>query len=116
MAKIAIVGSRDYKDIEKVKETIKTLNKTDIIISGGAKGVDASAVLFAKALEMNYKEYLPDWDAHGKSAGPIRNKQIVDDSDYVIAFWNGFSKGTAHTIGYAASVGKKIIIFGDKNV
>ena len=39
-----------------------------------------------------------DWDKYGKSAGFIRNKEMVDIADAAIIFWDGDSKGTKDTI------------------
>jgi hypothetical protein len=39
-------------------------------------------------------------------AGPIRNKLIVEVCDEVIAFWDGKSTGTKHSINYAKELGK----------
>jgi len=43
----------------------------------------------------------PDWEEHGKRAGPIRNSKMVREADAVLALWNGTSTGTADTIGKA---------------
>lgn len=42
--------------------------------------------------------YLADWNTHGNSAGPIRNKQMLDEGkpDLILAFPGG--KGTADMI------------------
>jgi len=37
-----------------------------------------------------------------------RNIEMVEQADKVIAFWDGFSYGTAHTIATAVSRGKKV--------
>lgn len=37
-----------------------------------------------------------------------RNKYMVDQSDYVVAVWNGAAGGTANTLRYARALGKKI--------
>ncbi len=38
--KVAIVGSRNYPDLEKVKKYVRKLSPGDIIVSGGDNGVD----------------------------------------------------------------------------
>lgn len=69
-----------------------------MIIEGGAKGVDTLARKFAQEYGIDYLEYPADWKQYGKRAGYIRNKQMVNLADYVIAIWDGESKGTASTI------------------
>jgi len=59
-------------------------------------------------------EILPDYAKYGKSAPLIRNKEIVDKSDLIIAFWNGESKGTKYSIDYAKTKQKKICIILEK--
>ena len=79
-----------------------------MIISGGARGADKMAAEYAVKNGIPYKEFPADWNRHGKSAGYIRNKEIVKNADEVIAFWNGNSKGTAHTIRLAEEAGKPV--------
>ena len=51
--------------------------------------------------------YPADWLNLGKRAGYVRNTDIVKNSDMIIAFWDGKSKGTKHTIGLAQKMGKE---------
>ncbi len=51
------------------------------------------------------------WDIHGKSAGHIRNAEMADYADALIAFWDGKSRGTANMIENARKRGLKIKIF-----
>jgi len=53
---------------------------------------------------------LPDWNKFGKATGFIRNQQIVDACDVVLAFWYGKSKGTEHTISLAKKAKKTTFI------
>lgn len=115
--RIAIVGSRDYPNAHVVVGArMKALPKGCTIVSGGARGVDSIAAHWADMLGYKKVIYLPDWDAHGKSAGYLRNVTIVDNSDLVIAFWDGTSKGTKHTIDIAMKKGIPVeIICPDTN-
>lgn len=51
------------------------------------------------------------WDLHGKSAGFKRNVHIIDDSDEVIAFWDGKSRGTRHSINLAKTAKKPVHVY-----
>lgn len=101
---IAIVGSRHFEDYEFLKnhcnKIISDLETDDLIkiVSGGAKGVDTLAKQYATEYGYECIEILPDWDKHKKSAGMIRNKEIVDKCNYCIAFWDYKSPGTQNTI------------------
>jgi predicted Rossmann fold nucleotide-binding protein DprA/Smf involved in DNA uptake len=113
MKRIGIVGSRDFTDYSFMKvEFLKRYNPETIecIYSGGAKGADSLARQLAHELNIEIVEILPDWDKYGKSAGYIRNKVIVGSSDEVLAFWDGISKGTKHSIDIAQKQGIPISI------
>lgn len=62
----------------------------------------------AAAHGLPYKEFPADWEAHGKRAGFIRNQQIVNYADRVVAFWDGESKGTKSTIDMALKAKKRL--------
>lgn len=108
--KIAIVGSREFPDMDLVREFVRSLPEDTIIISGGARGVDRVAEEEAKKLAMITEIYPADWQQYGKRAGFLRNKQIVEAADMVQAFWDGKSKGTAHSIRLAKEAGKPVQI------
>ena len=108
--RIAIVGSRTFDDYEFLKDVLSHYHPSTII-SGGAKGADLLAKRYANENDIPLIEFLPDWDTHGKAAGPIRNKQIVAEADEVIAFWDGVSRGTKSTVGFAKQVGKPVHVF-----
>lgn len=111
--KVAIVGSRDFMFPEMVISYIRTLPKDTIIVSGGARGVDTWAEKTAKELGMQTEIYPAQWDKFGLSAGIIRNNDIVKAADKVVAFWNGRSKGTLHTIKLAKLYDKLDAIFNE---
>jgi predicted Rossmann fold nucleotide-binding protein DprA/Smf involved in DNA uptake len=117
--KIAIVGSRDYPDLDKVRKMIQDLNRIYlddlVIVSGGARGADKVAELEAIRLGVKTEIYpVKSWyDADGKynpAAGMIRNREIVNVCDKVIAFWDGKSHGTQGTINIANRQGKEVIV------
>lgn len=108
---LAIVGSRDFEDFsllcEKVNELRKEFKITHII-SGGAKGADILAEKYAKEYNLSITILKPDWDKFGKKAGILRNKDIINLSDYIIAFWDGESPGTKNAIETANKYNKPI--------
>ena len=105
--KLAIVGSRNLH-ITDLEHYI-TADVTEIV-SGGAKGIDSSAHVFATSKGIPLKEFLPDYNKYGRSAPIIRNKEIVDYSDAVLAFWDGNSKGTKSVIDYCKKQNKPLRI------
>ncbi|MFS6554582.1 SLOG family protein [Parabacteroides distasonis] len=110
--KIAIVGSREPGNINFAKELEKRINiqSGDTIISGGAKGIDSLAAEYATAHGLALVEIRPDYAKNGRGATFIRNREIVDNADMVVAFWNGTSKGTKYTIDYANKKGVTTLI------
>ena len=109
--KIAVVGSRDFKRLDAVRQFIWEQERTTVIVSGGAAGVDQVALSEARRLGMPYEMYTPDWLRHGKRAGAIRNREIVEKSDEVVAFWDGRSNGTKITIDMAQAAGKRLRVW-----
>jgi hypothetical protein len=96
----AIIGSRTFNDLSLA---LVELDKFDIthVVSGGAKGADTIAEQWAYQKEIETTVHYPNWSKHGKAAGFIRNKAIIDDCEQVIAFWDGHSKGTENSINIA---------------
>ena len=74
--------------------------------SGGAIGIDTYIRNYAIECKIPIKEFLPDYNKYGKPAPMIRNQQIVDYSDLVIAFPSKNSRGTRDTIRKAERIGK----------
>ena len=109
--KIAIVGSRNWKDLLRIKKYIDMLDEETVVISGGAMGVDRAAEQLAKMRGLETKIFPADWKRYGRSAGMRRNNDIVNEADCVVAFWDGESKGTYHTICLSAKAGKPLLIF-----
>lgn len=114
---LAIVGSRTFSNYELLENEVNKFiveNKfvVDFIISGGAKGADHYGEIYAFRNNIPTKIFLPDWDKFGKSAGYRRNVEIIDNCNAVIAFWDGVSKGTKHSIDIATDKNKivKIIL------
>lgn len=112
MTAVAIVGSRDFKDLDLVRRFVEGLDDGSIVVSGGARGVDAVAVRSALACGFTVQVFKADWERHGRAAGVIRNEQIVRVSDRVAAFWDGKSKGTHDTIKKAQKAGKQVVVYG----
>ena len=113
--KIAIIGSRNLT-VNNIEDYLP--KETTCIISGGAKGIDTCAREFAKQKGLDLKEYLPDYKRYGKAAPLYRNVEIITVADFVIAFWDGKSRGTKYSIDKCEEMGKplKIIYLPPKNL
>jgi YspA, cpYpsA-related SLOG family len=89
--RILVCGGRDYVDYHTVFEVLDGQHKAhgiDVIIQGGALGADRFAKYWAQRNGITDLEFRADWKTLGKSAGPIRNRQMLVDGkpDHVIAF------------------------------
>lgn len=87
------------------------------VFSGRAKGVDEIGEAWAESRGIPLFLYAAEWTKNGKlnrGAGFERNKRMVDtlgEGGQVVALWDGHSKGTRHTIGYARKQGVQVHVF-----
>ncbi len=82
---------------------------TDIeIVCGMAKGADLLGKRYAEERGFKVKEFPADWNTNGKKAGPMRNTEMANYADALIAFWDGTSSGTGHMIEKAKQKGLKV--------
>ena len=114
--RVVIAGCRDYNNYEEAKSYIdfclSRIRKGNniVIVSGCASGADAIGERYAEENGFEIERYPADWKKYSRSAGPRRNKQMAEVSDYVICFWDDKSKGTKSMIDYAIKYNKPIKI------
>jgi hypothetical protein len=111
--KIAIVGSRDFPALHLVTELVGLLPEDTIVVSGKARGVDITAENAAKARGLQVDSYpvtKEEWKANPKTAGLIRNRKIEKNAQACIAFHDGKSTGTAHTISLFVGANKPMTV------
>lgn len=112
-----VCGGRDFIDYNLFERVIKlyVCMRDDVVIHGGARGADSFAHFWSNVNNVSQEVYRADWNKYGKSAGYIRNKQMLDEGkpDYVIAFPGG--KGTAMMIRLAKKAGVEVIEIDREN-
>jgi len=111
--KLGIVGSRTFDNYNLLEKEIFnqiSLEAIECVISGGARGADTLAEKFADKYNIPKMIYKANWDKYGNIAGFLRNNDIVKNSDFIIAFWNGRSRGTQDTMTKAQASNKKLWI------
>jgi len=106
--KLLICGSRSIKEFDPAPYIPQDC---ELIIAGGAKGVDTLAEKYADSHGIPKEIVLPDYAKYGRYAAPRkRNIIMVDMADAVLAIWDGKSTGTKYTIEYAKKQKKPITI------
>ena len=107
--RILICGDRNYRDARQIYKWMEPLPKDTVIIQGEAKGADTIVWICAELLGLKYESYPADWTTHHLAAGPIRNKQMLEEGkpDFVVWFHKDLpsSKGTANMIKQAGAAG-----------
>lgn len=102
--RVIVAGGRDFVDYHYLGVYLDEFLAGYIdggsveIISGGAFGADKLGEDYAEDRNIPIKYFMADWHKHGKSAGPIRNKQMALYANKLICFWDGKSKGTKNMI------------------
>lgn len=119
MIKVIIAGTRDFNDYAFLKKNVDYFlqginpNNEEIeIVSGNARGADKLGERYAKEHNLPVKLFPANWDKYGKRAGYLRNQEMANYSDVLIAFWDEKSKGTKHMIDIAKKQGLTVIVVG----
>lgn len=102
--KVLICGSRSLNNINL--DNYINPYEIDIIIDGGAYGVDKLAEKYAEKWHIDNHIVTPIYGLYGRNAPLKRDKEMVDEADFVIAFWDGKSSGTKFTLDYAIETKK----------
>lgn len=121
--RVVIGGTRYFNDYELLcrftdKCLLNQKDKDITIISGGCRGTDKLGERYAKERGYKLEVFNADWDKLGKKAGVIRNEEMVISADYVIAFWDGESRGTYNLLTLAKRYGKpfRLKVYKDKTI
>ena len=105
--KLLIVGSRSIENFDLSKYVP---SETELIISGGAKGMDRIAELYADEHRISKLILFPKYKLYGKAAPIKRNEQMVEIADQVLVVWDGISKGTRATVEYTKKKNKPLTL------
>ena len=109
--KTIIAGCRDFHDYDIMLNGIQESNFTiSEVVSGAAKGVDSLGEQYAQEYNLSVSVFPANWNKHGNAAGPIRNKQMAEYADQLIAVWDGKSKGTKNMIDQMNKQNKPVYI------
>jgi hypothetical protein len=107
--KTIIAGTRTIHDFKVVAVAIEASGfAITEVLCGEAAGVDTLGAVWARNREIPVRYFEPDWNAHGKAAGPIRNREMAEQADALILVWDGKSKGSRSMLAEAKKHGLKI--------
>lgn len=110
--KTIIAGSRGITDYFIIASAVEQSNfQITEVVSGAARGVDKLGEKYAVLNSIPIKQFIPDWNGLGKRAGFVRNAQMADYADALIAIWDGESRGTKHMIDDATKKGLKVYVY-----
>lgn len=110
--RILVCGSRDWTDREAIKDFLSQFSKDSVVIDGWARGADSLAYYVGKSLGMGSERYPAQWDIYGRSAGPIRNQQMLTEGKPTVAgaFRLNMSRGTTDMIERLEKAGIPVTI------
>ena len=116
--KVLVCGSRDWDNYSLIQEKLSLLPKNTTIIHGGCDGADSIASEISMNLGFQVIEFKADWKKFGRSAGPQRNQQMLNEGpDIVYAFHDDLesSKGTNDMVERARKKGITVKVFSSIN-
>ena len=105
--KLLIAGSRSIQQFDLSRYIVRD---TELIISGGAKGIDCIAEKYADEHNISKLILRPQCEKYGKVAPLKRNEAMVDIADKVLVVWDGVSRGAKYTAEYAKKKNKDVLI------
>lgn len=91
----------DAYDLSSISETV----------SGAARGYDRVGERISRLNGIPVRSYPANWDKYGKAAGYIRNAEMADYADELLAFWDGHSRGTKNMIDEMHKRNKPVKVF-----
>lgn len=118
--RIIVCGSRGWTDREMIREFMQVTavhHKHDrvVIVHGDARGADRMAGEEAERVGLEVEAHPADWRRWGKRAGPFRNEHMLSlGCTRVVAFWDGYSRGTGHMVRIAREADQRVLCVREK--
>ena len=109
-----VAGSRDFDDYDMLENTMngfaKCISSEITVVSGTARGADRLGEMWAQKHDLRVRAFPADWNTYGARAGYLRNVQMAEYAEALVAFWDGESKGTKHMIDTALEKGLIVLV------
>ena len=105
--------------LARIEECQRAFGQIETLVHGDGKGVDwcagrareLAAQKYNFKLNCKLKTFPANWDEHGKAAGPMRNRQMADYADALLALpAKSGSKGTLNTVREFMSRHKSVMV------
>jgi SLOG family YspA-like protein len=120
MRTVLVTGDRNWsldnacqaEVIENLMKNYYEVGQPVRIVHGAARGVDSMADYYAVEYSLEVVRYPAEWDQYGRAAGPIRNRQMLDEKpNLVVAFHDDLraSKGTKDMVNQALKAGITVV-------
>jgi hypothetical protein len=113
--KVIIAGGRDFDDWDYLMRSLSIFDQwrggNAEIVSGGARGADQLGEKLAKVWGYDLTVKPADWKKYGRGAGIIRNAEMAEYADVLVAFWDGKSRGTKNMITTALLEGLEVHVY-----
>jgi hypothetical protein len=105
---VLVSGSRTFTDSKRFADEFKHFqaqlpSPIQKLVVGDCRGADSLAVQYAQKHQIPYQIYQANWETEGKTAGPHRNRRMVDEEHptHGLFFMSSTSKGTRQCYEYA---------------
>lgn len=109
--RVIVAGSRFITDPAIVAAAIEASGfEITEVVSGCCRGVDRLGEQWAERNGLPVKRFPADWCRYGKRAGPIRNREMADYADALVAVWDGRKGGTSDMIDAANERGLQVYV------
>jgi len=119
--RVLISGGRNWSNESVIRQVIDSLPEGTVIIEGAARGADSIAGKCARERGLEVLEFPANWNAYGKLAGFIRNRQMLAEGkpDIVVGFHENIaeSKGTKDMLEASRQAGlPTFLVTGEQDV
>lgn len=108
-ARILVTGSRTFTAAATLRATPaawRQIHPDAVLVHGACRGADLIAAAIWLGWRLPVEPHPADWTRHGRAAGPLRNRAMVDlGADVCLAFIRDRSRGAEHTAALAVAAG-----------
>ena len=114
---LIVAGSRSFADegrlfadLDRLLARQREIDGVEIVCGGCPCGADALAERYARSRGLPLMVFPAQWAAFGRAAGPMRNEEMAQYGNALVAYWDGFSPGTKSMIKYAHMYGRRVVV------